>query len=89
MRDPERPDRATITVCVFSPTSPDPKEFTWPRSLRVGEAAAQAAAEFGHAPGNPTFRNADGDILDRDRPLVAAGVRDGDKLELVDVGGGV
>ena len=29
------------------------------------------------------------DVLDRQKPLVAAGVEDGDELEIVDFGGGV
>lgn len=78
-----------ITVTVFSPSTPDPKTFTWQKTTKVGDAAAEAAEAFGHAGGTPTFRSAGGEILDRDKPLVAEGVRDGDELELVDVGGGV
>jgi len=83
------PDPATLTVTVVAPNNPTPRSFTWPRAKRVGEAAAEAAAALGFSGGNPTFMNAAGEVLDRDRPLVAAGVRDGDELELVDIGGGV
>ena len=83
------PEAATITVSVFVPADPTPKTFTWPRSLTVGEAATEAAQEFGFVSPNPTFLNSDEEILDREKPLAAAGVKDGDKLELVDIGGGV
>jgi hypothetical protein len=80
----------TITVVVFSPREPNPKTFTWLKTKLVGEAAAEAAASFGYPPGlTASFQNSAGDVLDRDKPLVAAGVRDGDSLEIVDVGGGV
>jgi hypothetical protein len=78
----------TITVRVFSPRQPEPKSFTFAKTLRVGEAAAEAAEAFGYEAGTPSLQKG-GQVLDRDKPLVAAGVRDGDDLELVDVGGGV
>lgn len=83
------PDAATVSVTVVAPNNPTPGTFTWPKSKRVGEAAAEAAAALGFSGGNPTFMNSADEVLDRDRPLVAAGVRDGDQLELVDIGGGV
>jgi hypothetical protein len=86
---PERHGPLTITVRVFAPRATEPRTYTWPKTTRVGEAAAEAARDFGYEPGNPSLQNADGEVLDRDKPLVAAGVRDGDELELVDVGGGV
>jgi hypothetical protein len=87
--EPERHGPHTVTVTVFAPRTTDPRIFTWPQTMKVGEAASQAAHDFGYEPGTPSFQNADGEVLDRDKPLVAAGVRDGDELELVDVGGGV
>lgn len=84
----EIPEQATLTVVVYAPNTPEEKEFTWKKSTKVGEAAQEAAAAFGIAGGTPTFEK-EGHILDRGRPLVAEGVRDGDRLELVDVGGGV
>jgi hypothetical protein len=78
----------TITVHVLSPREPDPRDFTFAKTLRVGEAAMQAATAFGYEAGTPSFQKG-AEVLDRDKPLVAAGVRDGDELELVDVGGGV
>ena len=79
----------TITVSVFEPSQPEPKSFTWQKTMKVAEAAREAAQAFGLAAEDPTFQNADGEILDRGKPLVAAGVRDGDRLELVSAGGGV
>jgi hypothetical protein len=54
----------------------------------VGEAAAEAAAAFGYSGGQPTLAKA-GTPLDRSKQLVAAHIRDGDVLELIDAGGGV
>lgn len=79
----------TVSVTVYAPTTPEPREFTWPKAKKVGEAAAEAASVFGLAAGNPTLLNASHQMLDREKPLVAAGVRTGDQLELVDIGGGV
>lgn len=79
----------TVTVTVRSPREPDPKSFTWRKTTKVCEAADEAAREFGYAPGTPSFRNQNGEVLDRDKPLVAEKVEDGDELELVDIGGGV
>jgi hypothetical protein len=78
-----------MTVTVFAPRATDPRTFTWPQTMKIGEAAAQAADAFGYQPGTPSFHTAAGEVLDRDKPLIAAGVREGDELELVDVGGGV
>jgi hypothetical protein len=57
--------------------------------MKVGEAAAAAAKDMGFTGQNPTFMNASDEVLDREKPLVAEKVRDGDQLELVDIGGGV
>ena len=79
----------TMTVTVFAPSSTEPMSFTWPRTKKVGEAAAEAATAFGLDAEEPTFQNEADEVLDRKKPLVAAGVRDGDTLELVGAGGGV
>jgi hypothetical protein len=88
---PEKPggNGSTLEVTVFSPRHPDPVPFGFPNGMKVGEAAQSVAEKFGYAPGTPTFKNADGETLDRDKPLRAEHVRAGDVLELVDVGGGV
>jgi len=77
-----------ITVSVRAPRALEPKEFTWTKTTKVGEAAKEAADAFGYAAGTPTFQKGD-DILDRKKPLVAEKVEDGDVLDLVDAGGGV
>jgi hypothetical protein len=79
----------TITVKVFAPNETDPREFTFEKTMKVGDAAAQAAIEFGYQAQLPSFQNKDDRVLDRDKPLVAEHVQDGDELELVDIGGGV
>lgn len=82
-------DGADVDVLVHSPRFPEPRAFTFRKNSRVRDDAQQAATEFGYVGGAPTFQNAAGDLLDRDKTLAAAHVKDGDVLELVDVGGGV
>lgn len=83
------PGGSTLEVTVFSPRHPDPVAFSFANAVTVGDAAQVVATSFGYAPGTPTFKNAAGEVLDRDKPLRGEHVRDGDVLELVDVGGGV
>lgn len=79
-----------LTVEVFSPREPKPKHFKFAKTQLVGQAAAEAAAAFGYPPNlTVSFQTKSGDVLHRDKTLAAAGVRDGDHLEIVDVGGGV
>jgi hypothetical protein len=89
MPKPEHPAPPTITVTVYAPSSTEPKTFTWPQTMKVGDAAAEAAAAFGIDAESATFQNSEDEVLDRQKPLVAAGVRDGDTLEFVSAGGGV
>lgn len=77
-----------VTVEVKAPRSTDSRTYTWVKTLKVGEAAAEAAADFGYIGQNPSFRK-DDEVLDRQKPLVAEGVEDGDVLWIVDAGGGV
>ncbi len=84
--DPHGPPKITVTV--FAPNTVDPRTFTFEKTEKTGDAAATAAAAFGYNGGTPTFAKGE-DVLDRNKPLVANGVRDGDALELVDAGGGV
>lgn len=88
--DKKHTGNSELTVTVFAPRTPDGRTFTFQRSERVGATARVAADAFGYQPdGNPTFATGEGVVLDRDKPLASARVRDGDELELVDVGGGV
>jgi hypothetical protein len=77
-----------ITVTVFAPSHVEPKQFTWPVNMKVGAAAAEAAAVFGVEVEAPTFEK-DDKVLDRDKTLAADGVKEHDTLELVSAGGGV
>jgi hypothetical protein len=79
----------TITVTVYAPSSTDPKQFTWAKVMKVGDAAEEAARAWGLTAEAPTFQNKADEVFDRQKPLVACGVRDGDTLELVSAGGGV
>lgn len=81
-------DKQVLDVTVFAPRSTESSGFSWNKHLSVGEAADEAAAAFGYAGGTPSLAKGD-QVLDRSKQLVAAGVRDGDELELVDTGGGV
>lgn len=85
----EQQDPPTITVKVFAPNSTEPTEFTFPKTEKVGDAADTAAEQLGFQGQLVTFQNKDDRVLDRDKPLVAEHVEDGDELELVDIGGGV
>lgn len=87
----DKHDDKTLTVSVFAPNATDPKTFTWEKTLKVGEAAREAATAFGYVGGNPGLQTADAEarVLDNNKPLVAEKVRDGDELELIDTGGGV
>lgn len=84
-----REEKQTLDVFVFSPRNPeDRRPFSWSKHLTVGDAAAEAAPQFGYQGGQPTLAK-DGTPLDRSKQLVAAHVRDGDVLELIDAAGGV
>ena len=81
-------DKQDVTVTVYAPGSTEGRQITWPKSTKVGDAAAEAATTFGLAAGTFTLSRG-GDVLDRNKPLVAEKVHDGDELDLVDAGGGV
>lgn len=85
----EHGDGSTLEVTVFAPGLVEGRPFSFRKNLTVGEAAAEAAAELGFHANVPSFQKGDDPVLDRTKRLVAAGVRDGDELELVDAGGGV
>jgi hypothetical protein len=80
-----------ITVSVFAPNTTEAKTFTWEKTMKVGDAARQAATAFGYTGGNPGLQTADAQarVLQNNKPLVAEKVGDGDELELIDTGGGV
>ena len=78
-----------VTVNVFAPRSAEPKAFTWPLSITVGQAAKEAAVAFGYEGGDPTLGLSDGEPFKRDETLKAEHVHEKEDLELLDVGGGV
>jgi hypothetical protein len=78
-----------LELRVFAPRDPEERVFVFNGSDNVGKAAAEVAAAFGYAEGNHTFETRTDDVLDRSQTLACAGVRTGDLLELIDVGGGV
>lgn len=84
-------DDQTVTVTVFAPRSPEPKTFTWRKTLKVGEAAQEAATAFGYQGGSPGLETDSNPpkVLDNNKTLVAEHVENGAKLELLDTGGGV
>jgi hypothetical protein len=86
--NPEKPDK-NLQVKAWAPRHPKPKNFTFKADTLVGAAAAEVADKFGYAVGNHTFQNEGEDLLDRNQSLAQQGVKDGDELQLVDVGGGV
>jgi hypothetical protein len=77
-----------VTVEVFAPRSAEPKRFTWSLVLTVGEAARVAATAFGYEGGDPTLGHGER-VFRRSETLAQAHVHDGEKLELLDAGGGV
>jgi hypothetical protein len=81
--------RQTIVVIIFAPKDVEPKRFRFPTDETVGAAAKVAADAFGYAGGNPSFQTQGGTVLDRNLTLADAGVRDREKLDLVDAGSGV
>ncbi len=85
---PKPPGKHTLDVVVYAPGETKPRKFSWDKHMLVADAAAEAAKAFGHTSGNPSLANGK-EVLPRDKQLVAAGVRDGDRLELIDIGGGV
>ena len=80
---------ASCCVIVLAPREPDPKTFEFRRTETVRDSARTAADTFGYEGGNPSFETEQHVVLDRDKTLAEAGVHDGERLHLVDVGGGV
>ena len=88
---PEAADQS-LTLLVYAPREVDPRTFTWPKTLKVAEAARLAAAAFGYSgESTPKLQRDDesGEVLDPQKPLVAERLKDGDALTLIADGGGV
>lgn len=84
----EGKSKQEIRVEVSAPRAPESKTFVWDKHMLVSDATADAARAFGYTDGNFSLTK-DGVALDPAKQLVAAGVRDRDKLRLLDTGGGV
>jgi len=83
-------DRSSLHVTVVTPSDSKPREFAFSGTETVGAAANDVANAFGLHPTVPSFEVERQElVLDRSKTLAEAGVHDGDRLELVDVGGGV
>jgi hypothetical protein len=91
METTTKQDKQEVTVTVFAPRSPDSRNFTWRKTTKVGDAAREAASQFGYQGGTPGFQTTDEPprVLDNNKTLVAERVDDGAELEIVDTGGGV
>lgn len=83
--------RDLLHVFVLAPGFVDPREFTFKKNVTVKEAATEAASAFGYRANTPGFQTntSPPEVLPEDKTLVAAGVRDGETLQLIDTGGGV
>lgn len=82
--------RDEVTVEVFTPRFTEGKTFNWSLDLTVGQAAQEAATAFGYQGGTPTLGRLHPDVtFDRTKTLREEHVHEHDKLELLDVGGGV
>lgn len=88
MVHPEHHQPHEVTVEVFAPRQAEPKTFTWPLNLTVGQAAQQAATTFKYQGGNPTLGHGN-ETFDRNKTLEQEHIHEHEKLELLDVGGGV
>jgi hypothetical protein len=64
----------------------DPPTLTFLKTTKIGEAATTAATKLGFSPeGTYTF-SFRGETLERNRPLVSYGLKDGDTVVLTDIG---
>lgn len=88
MTQTEQHNPHEVTVDVFAPRQTEPKVFTWSLDWTVGQAAQQAASVFEYQGGNPTLGHGN-ETFDRNKTLEQEHVHQHEKLELLDVGGGV
>ena len=90
--DPSGRDKQELTLVVYAPRAPKPMTFTWPKTMKVGDAARAAATKFDYSGGNPGLLYlgvTPPKPLDNNKTLVAEHLKDGDELEISDTGGGV
>jgi hypothetical protein len=84
-------DKNDLTLIVHAPRAPEPKTFTWAKTMKVSAAAALAAIAFGYSGTNAElqFLGQTPRLLDGNKTLVAEHLQDGDELEVTSTGGGV
>jgi hypothetical protein len=84
-------DKKHLTLVVHAPRSPDPKTFTWAKTMKVSDAAKEAALAFGYSGVNAELQllGKKPRMLDGQKTLVAEHLKDGDELEVTSTGGGV
>lgn len=87
----EHGSREVLHVLVLAPGFVEPRKFEFKKTLTVKQAATEAASAFGYRANTPGFQTTGPDPkeLPENETLAAAGVRDGETLELIDTGGGV
>jgi len=87
----QRTEVTEITVTVYHPRKKEPRTYNWPWTMKVGDAATEAARDFGAPnPDAASFMDQDHEeVMNRDKTLRGAHVEDGDELELTDTTGGV
>lgn len=88
-KDASNEDKKTLDLVVehgrLEPGQ-DPPTFSFGKTVKVGDAATQAATTLGYsADGTYTF-SAKGETLDRSKPLAAYHLKDGDVVVLTDFG---
>jgi hypothetical protein len=79
-------DDTFVHVTVCSPQVPAGLRFRFPKGFTVGFAAKVAAGKYGYDGSSTNFQTVSKKVLDRNLTLEAAGVQNGDVLELVDPG---
>jgi hypothetical protein len=84
-------DKKQLTLRVSAPRAPEPRTFTWAKTMKVAEAAREAALAFGYTANNPELQllGSAPRTLDPNKTLVAEHLKDGDELEVSSTGGGV
>ncbi|MFC4874166.1 hypothetical protein [Negadavirga shengliensis] len=78
-----------ITLLIVVPTRTEPWEATFPKTSKISEVISAVIQQFGFASNGQYELKLDSDPnieLEPQRPLVSFGIKDGDKLILIDFG---
>jgi hypothetical protein len=90
MRSASQVHSAEVTVpSVFVYCRGDIKEFQWPASKTIGEAAAEASKAFDYArpPDVPHLQDSNDLVLQQADTFAKIGAKDGDSFFLIAIGG--